>query len=120
VGIWTNQIDQVESLFNNELRYRPPAFTLIRRPATQQQASVQREMEAIAAQVASTEGGSFRRRSMAAQPLSDFLLDEELRVRGGLLQTLALAILSASISVWLIYSARSMRFSNSNQIRLFL
>lgn len=120
VDIWTNQVEHVESLFNNELRYRPAAFCLIRRPASMTPGNVDQEVASIGARVAELEGPSFLGRQMVAQPLADYLLREELRLRGGLLQILGLALLSAWISVWLVYSARSMRQIGSYQIRLFL
>jgi hypothetical protein len=120
VAVWTNQADNVAALFNNGLPLAPSAFALIEWPRFKSDAVLDQQLKARAESLAQASPVPYRGMSLLRQNLSEYLADQSIRLNRALWQTVALALLSAAISVWLLLSVRSLRASRDNRIRMFL
>lgn len=120
VSVWTNQADNVASLFNNGLRLSPRAFALIERPYGESDAVLDEQLKARAEQLAEAMPVPYRDMGYAHVKLSRYLAEHSIRLSRALWQTVLLALVSASISVWLLLGARGLQARRDNRIRLFL
>lgn len=120
VGVWTNQIDDMESLFNNEMRLSFPVFALIQRPDALRRQALQQELESAQRILRENEGQIYDQVTLEAEALSDYLMEHTIRLRRSILFTAAFSVLSAFISYWLMLGVRNLKLSRDNRIRLFL
>jgi hypothetical protein len=120
VSVWTNQMDDTSSLFNNEFRLTFPALILMPLPEGTTQQAFAHELHALEERLRASDERSYGKLMFESQTLADHLMRETLRVRKRIFAAGALAGLSALISYWLLLAARNLKSSRDNRIRLFL